>query len=148
MNIGAHPALSFRTMPVAIDGTSRDVILVRRYLAGELSPTYALSKSASAGMYYLYSRGIGNDITRNTHFVAARASVDVPLYQGYSIRVAPQAYYLRMDDRDGYYLASTLTVGRRNLPLSLSTMASRPLRTRISQGKEFLWNVSVNYAID
>jgi hypothetical protein len=149
VSAGAHPALSFRTTSLTTNGASRDVIVARRYLAGELSPTYAISRRASVGAYYLYSFGVETDVVRHTHFVAARASVaSGELRDGYSLRLAPQVYYLKTDDRDGVYLNSMLTLAKRDLPLSMSTTANRPIRSRVVGGAGFLWNVNLHYAIE
>ncbi len=72
INIGAHPALNFRTVTSPIDGNK--IIVTRRYLATELSPNYLLAKNISIGMYYLYSRGIDKDATRNTHFLTLNSN--------------------------------------------------------------------------
>lgn len=46
---GAHPALSFVSLPVQINGVSKETITVQRYLAGELVPEYLLKKNVSLG---------------------------------------------------------------------------------------------------
>lgn len=59
MNAGTHLGLNFKTASLPINGNSKEKLTVtRRYLAGELSPRYLLSKNTSIGMYYLYSHGI------------------------------------------------------------------------------------------
>src|SRR5512133_2060647 len=71
-NIGAHPAFSFKSKTSVIDGVVTENMMVYRYLAGELSPVYLLSKNVSIGAYYLYSRGIEKVLTRNTNLIAFR----------------------------------------------------------------------------
>ena len=73
-NIGAHPAISFKTVTADVGGVQRDIIKGNRYLAGELSFSYFLSKNTSIGSYYLYSRGIEFGTTRNTHFLTLNSS--------------------------------------------------------------------------
>lgn len=148
VSVGAHPALSFRTTPVTTNGVSRDVITARRYLATELAPTYALTRNVSVGAYHLYSYGVERDVAKHTNFLAARGSLtNVRLPEQLSLRFDPQVYYLRTDDLDGFYLYGAATLARRNLPLSISTVVNRPIRSNVVGGGEFLWNVSVRYSI-
>ncbi|MEX0359384.1 MAG: hypothetical protein AB3N10_00220, partial [Allomuricauda sp.] len=57
LRTGIHPALNFRTVNVIRDGMTEDILESRRYLAGELAPSYKISDRVSIGMYYLYGRG-------------------------------------------------------------------------------------------
>ena len=148
ISVGAHPALSFRTTNIASSGAPRDVIVARRYLAGELAPTYVVSPRVNVGPYYLYSYGVESDVVKHTHFVAARASLaSGELPEQLSVRLAPQVYYLKTDERDGVYLNSALTLTRRKLPFSISTTANWPIRTTVLGGDDFLWNLSLHYAL-
>ena len=147
VSLGAHPAVSFVTRTVSIDGAARDVLVARRYLASEVYPTYVLSRSATLGAYWLYSRGIGDDVTRHTNYIAVRSFHSVRLPAAYSLRLAPQAYYLKLDDLDGTYANAAATLARRNLPFSVSTSATRKLRTDLA-GDAFIWNVSLTYAME
>ena len=75
VSVGAYPALAFRTATVSVNGVAREVVVARHFAAGELSPRYALSRNVTVGTYYLYSHGLDADVTRHTHFVAARAGL-------------------------------------------------------------------------
>jgi hypothetical protein len=147
VSVGAHPALAFRTATVSVNGVAREVVAARRSAAAELSPSYALSRNVSVGTYYVYSHGLDADETRHTHVVAARAGLaNLRLPARFVARLDPQVYYLRMDDRDGTYLNSRVTVAKRDLPVSISGIVNRPIRTNIPRGGAFLWNVGLNYA--
>lgn len=148
MTIGGHPALNFRTITVTTGQTQREVIVARRYLASELYPSYSVAKNVSVGAYYLYSHGFERDVAKNTHFVALRSTfANVPLSDRYFIRFVPQVYYLKADARDGYYLNSTLTVAKGSFPLSIGSQVNRVIQTRILEGDDLIWNVSVSYSI-
>jgi hypothetical protein len=148
VSVGAHPALAFKSSPVSIGGVSRDVIVARRYLAGELAPTYSLTRNLSVGPCYLYSHGMETDVVRHTHFVSARATLtNIGVGDQLFLRLAPQLYYLKTDDRDGVYLNSALTLASRTLPLAISTTANKPIRTTVLGGDDFLWNLSLHYAL-
>lgn len=70
--LGTHPALAFRTVPLATSGAAKDGLIAQRYLAGELTPTYSLTKNFGVGMYYLYSYGVEKGVTKHTHYLALR----------------------------------------------------------------------------
>lgn len=147
ISLGAHPALSFKTYSFLIDGITEEHMVVRRYLAGELAPSYLLNRDISVGMYLLYSYGVEKELTKNNTMISARAGFsNIRLSDQFYLRFNPQIYYLRMDDLDGFYLNSSLTFARRNFPLSVSGMINNPIKTSIEAGNGFLWNISLNYS--
>ena len=147
VSVGAYPALAFRTATVSVNGVEREVVVARHFAAGELSPSYALSRNVTVGTYYLYSHGLDADVTRHTHFVAARAGLaNLRLPARFVARLDPQVYYLKSDERDGIYLNSRVTLAERHVPVSISGIVNLPIRTNIPRGGAFLWNVSLNYA--
>jgi len=147
VSVGAQPVRAFRTATVSVNGVAKDVVVAQRFAAGELSPSYALTTNVSVAAHYLYSRGLDADVTRHTHFVAARAGIaNLRLPARYVARLDPQVYYLRLDDRAGMYLNSRVTLAKRDLPVAISGIVNRPIRTTIPRGRAFLWNVGLNYA--
>lgn len=146
--IGGHPALNFRTTTVTVNQEPRKVIVARRFLAGEVYPSYSVAKTVSVGAYYLYSYGFEQDVAKNTHFIALRtAFASIPLSGRYFARFVPQAYYLKADARDGFYVNPVLTVGKREFPLSIGGQINRTIQTDILEGEDFIWNVSLSYSI-
>ena len=147
--MGAHPALSFKTIPVTSNGYSKDVIIARRYLAGELSPNYLLSKNISVGIYYLYSYCLEKDVAKNTHFLSFRSNFsNIKLSDQYFIKFAPQIYYLKADKEDGFYINSTMTLAKRNFPISISSVLNKTIKSDVSGSKNFIWNVSLIYSFN
>lgn len=49
-----------------------------------------------------------------------------------------------MDKQDGFYVAATLALARRNFPLSISTMMNKAIDPDIP-ATDFDWNISLNY---
>jgi hypothetical protein len=148
LTIGEHPSVNFKTLTVSINQTQREVIEARRFLAGELYPSYSVSRNVGVGAYYLYSRGLDPDVAKNTHFLAVRSTLsNVPRSDGYFVRFVPQAYYLKQDAKDGFYGNAVLTLGKRDLPLFIGAQVNRPIQTSILEGDEFIWNVSLSYSI-
>lgn len=149
LSIGVHPALSFRTKSQVSNGTVDDVIVARRFLAGELSSGYSLTQIISIGAYYLYLRGLEPSAARNTHFVGLNVGFTNALFsEQLIVNIRPQVYYLRMDDGTGVYVTSRFSLVTKRLPFSLSAIINKTLRSNISAGEDFLWSVSVTYSFD
>jgi hypothetical protein len=144
IGLGAHPALSFKTIPVISNGVSKDVIIARRYLAGELSPSYSVTKNISIGLYYLYSYCMEKDVASNNHFLSFRSNFsNIRLTDQYFMKVAPQFYYLKVGKEDGFYVNTTLTLAKSNFPLSISSVLNKTIESNVSGSKDFIWNISL-----
>jgi len=149
MNIGAHPAFAFRTITFENDTVPQEIIRVQRYLAGEIVPTYALSKNIGVGIYYLPSVGLQDDGVKYTNYLGFRFYFsNIRLSDKYYLRFNPQVYYLRMDSDDGIYANATLFLARHNFPLSVSALVNRTIQTDIPVGEDFIWNISLTYSFN
>jgi hypothetical protein len=149
LKIGAHPAFAFSTISDSIGGESQEYIRTTRYLAGDIVPTYFLGKNISTGFYYLYSHGIEEYITQHTHYLAFRVNfLNIKITDKVFMRFYPSVYYLNMDKKDGFYFNSTLALGIRNFPLSVSSLINKTIQTDIPIGDDFLWNVSLIYSFN
>ncbi|MES2519483.1 MAG: hypothetical protein V4585_15320 [Bacteroidota bacterium] len=145
MGIGAHPSTVFSNTIGTVNGVSKDLITVKRYFAGELTPTYFISKNVSVGVYYLYSRGLA-DATKNTNFVALSSNFsNIKLTGEYYMKVSPQIYYLQMDNNEGFYITSAFTLAKNNFPLAISSVVNKKLQSTIPS-EDFVWNVSLIYS--
>lgn len=146
--LGTHPALAFRARLSATNGVQRELMVAQRYLAGELTPTFMLARNVSLGMYYLYSHGVEKDVTKNTHYLAARTGLsNLKLGKQFVAGFTPQLYYLKLDKRDGFYYSSTLTLVKRNFPFSLSSIVTKTIRSDILS-QDLLWNVTLIYSFN
>ncbi len=145
IGIGAHPAFVFQTTPVITNGISNDLITTKRFFAGELVPTYTISKKVSIGLYYLYSHGVA-DATRNTNFISVNGYFsNIKLLHNYNLKIVPQIYYLKMDSNDGFYSGSTITLVKNKIPLLISSTINKKINSTIPS-KDFLWNLSLTYS--
>jgi len=149
LNIRANHSLSFKTISDTSSGTSQEIIRTTRYLAGAISPNFQVNKYIGVGMYLFYTRGLEKYITQNTYMVSIRTSIsNIPVTKNIVARFSPEIYYLKMDDKDGVYLNTTLFVTRKNFPLSVSAMANRTLKSNIPADYDFLWNVGLIYSFN
>lgn len=149
LSVGAHPALSFKTYTLSNNGISKDYMVVRRYLGAELAPTYSISKNVSLGLYWLYSYGVEKELVRNNNFVSLRGNFsNIKLSDQYQMRFAPQIYWLSLDDKNGFYVGSTLSLAKRNFPFSISSTMNKAIQSEILQGRNFLWNIGLVYTFN
>jgi len=148
-NVGAHSGIVFSTMYIQTNGISSDVTISQRYLAGELSPNYWLTKNISIGMYYLHTNGLEEGATRSTNFVTFNTNFsNIKLSEQFYIKFKPQFYYLKMDERDGYYVTATLTFAKKSFPLFLQSILNQAIETNIPTKNDFVWNVSLIYSFN
>jgi hypothetical protein len=148
LTAGGHlPAVPFRTIEYERDGVKYETLANYRFLPVELYPNWNITKNVSLGVFYLYAYGFG-DAIRHTNFVSLRANfANIPLSKSLYMRVSPQLLYLKLDAKDGLYFTSSLTLAKRNFPLSISSLINKPIKTSIA-GKDFDWNVSLVYTVD
>lgn len=149
VRFGIHESLSYSTLPVLTNGETKETITTQRYLAGEFTPNYFISKSISLGMYYLYSYGIDNEYVRNTNFLMLNMNFsNIRLSKQFCISYMPQIYYLRINNNDGFNVTSTLTLTRKNLPLAISVFGNKTIQSRVPGHKDFVWNASLIYSFN
>ena len=147
ITLGSHPALNFKTITSAVD--ARETIVVRRFLAGELSPNYFFTKNISIGVYYVYAYGFDQGTPKNNHFVTLNSNFsNIKLPFNFLISVIPQFYYLKQDEQDGYYFTSEFHLAKKNFPLSVSSIINTPIESNIIGGQEFVWNISLIYSFN
>jgi hypothetical protein len=145
LHTGVHPSYVFSNSEINIGTDIKEITTVKRYWAGELAQSLRLSNRLNLGVYYLHAYGIGKDITKHSQLLAINASFsNVKLYKKLGLKYAPQVFYLKLDNFDGYYFTQTLTLTFGKLPFNLSSITTKALQTKIPS-KDFVWNISVNY---
>jgi len=144
--IGAHPAYSFKTITVIHDGTTKEILRARQNVAGEFAPVFKVGKNINFGPYYIYAYCPEKDMIKHSNFISFRANFsNINLSDKYFMRLMAQSYYLKLDADDGFYVNSTLSLIRRNFPLSVSSTVNYKIESTIP-GDDFLWNVNLTYA--
>ena len=146
IRVGAHPSILYTTMPVTVDGVTKDKLIALRYIAAEISPDYYLTKKISVGLYYLKGYGLQEDAVKNSDFITLNCKfTDIRLSKKLSLNLYPQFYYLKMDERDGFYFSSTQALVIKDFPLSIQSIINQPIQSDILGGQDFVWNVSLIY---
>lgn len=148
-NVGVHPAISFKTTIDTTSGDSKEVLISRRYLAGEIFPNYIITKNISLGIYYLYSYCLEEYAVKNTNYLSMRSTFsNIRLTDKYFMGLSPQVYYLKLGDQDGFYFSSVFNLSRKNFPVLFSALINIPMNTNITSGQESVWNVSLIYGFN
>jgi hypothetical protein len=130
-------------------GASQEIIRTTRYLVAAMTPNYQANKYIGIGMYFFYNYGIESFITKNTYMIAFRPSFsNLPVTKNIAARFNPEIYYLKMDDKDGYYLNATLQISKKNFPLAVSALINKPIESDIPSEYDLLWNVGLIYSFN
>ncbi|MEC4003720.1 hypothetical protein OX283_003560 [Flavobacterium sp. SUN052] len=146
LSVGAHPALVFREEKFIVNGIEKEYLTSRRFLASEVFPNYAFTKNINLGIYYLYSHGIENDVTQNTHFIALNSTIsNIKIYKKIQLKFQPQVFYLKMDNKDGFYSSATFNLERKGFPLVINSIVNKKIESTIA-GKDFIWNIGLVYS--
>lgn len=146
LNIGAHPAFVFKTIPLTNDVVTSDYIITQRYVGTEVVPTYHFTKDISIGMYYLYSHGIDNGTIKNTNFVTLNGVFsNIKISNSLRMKISPQVYYLHMNEDGGFYTSTNFTVSKVNNPISVAMFFNKVINTDIIASKDFVWNATLTY---
>lgn len=144
--VGAHPAFNFALKTVTENKKSWNITQARRFVATELAPSYTFNKHFSAGVYYLHGNGLQTDGPISTHFVNFITSFSgIKLGQNHLLSFSPQAYYLQIDNQDGYYLTGNVVIASNKSPFSFMYLYNKEINTNIVGSKNFDWNLTLMY---
>ncbi len=144
---GVNMQFNFKEVEVAGQGSAREFQAVSRFLSADLSYNCLVTKNSGAGAYYLYSRSLENEGPFNLHYLALKYNfLNITLPANLFAKFAPQIYYLRVDETDGYYFTETLTLAKKNCPVSVSSIVTTPIKTHILINNHLVWNVNLTYS--
>lgn len=146
LTMGMHPSVAFRNY-VTYDrvGNSKELLTPHQYLASEFAPNWILSKKISVGAYYLYSHGMTEGATNNTHFMTINSSISaIPIVKNTYLRLNPQLFYLIMDNQAGTYATLSLSLTNTHSPISISSILNQKINSTIP-GNDFVWNIALVY---
>lgn len=149
LTFGGHlPGLNYITRSVVINGIEEQLSVVRRFLALEIMPTYKFSDHISVGVYYLRGRGFQKHGPQNSTFLSLQGNfTKIKLAGKKYLSFNPQAFYLKLDADDGYYVNLTTTFGIKGFPLTISSIVNKAIESDIP-AQDFDWNVSLIYSLD
>lgn len=149
LHVGAHPAYIFENALVDNgNGVMVESMEVKRFFAGEISPSYQFNEKIRVNFLYLAGRSLGNVPYALNQFVATGAHFTrFPLSKKYFFNASPQVFYLKMNEKDGYFGSSSIVLGRKDFPVSIGSIISRKIVSEI-EVDNWIWNVSLIYSFN
>ncbi len=148
LRAGIHPAINWFPKIITENGANAELFQLRRFLAWELAPNLKINNHIHTGVYYLQGNGLQTNGARTTHFVN--------LYMGFSnialndvlrINFTPSFYYLYLDKKEGTYFTATGSISHKRSPFSFQSSLNQIIQTKITGGKDFIWNVALVYKL-
>lgn len=149
LTFGGHlPGLNYITRTVDVNGIQEPLSIARRFLAFEIIPTYKFTNQTSLGIYYLRGYGFQKHGPQMSNFLSLQGSFTKIKLAGKSyFSFNPQAYYLKVDAYDGFYVNATTTLGIHSFPITISGIVNKAIESEIA-AKDFDWNISLIYTLD
>ena len=145
LSIGAHPAIMFHEVTFEDEGSVKEGLEGRRFLAGEIDPSIKISEHIDLEPYYLYGHGFDRGL-QNTHYLSMRLGVsDLEISKQLLFSFTPEIYYLSTDGITGSYCGSSFSLEHRELPFTLGAKINQKIDSDIVSD-DFLWNVSLTYS--
>lgn len=149
LTIGGHlPGLNYITRTVDVNGIQEPLSVARRFLALEIIPTYKFTDHTSVGIYYLRGHGFQDHGPQNSHFLSLQGNFNKIKLAGKTyFSFNPQAFYLKVDATDGYYINATTTLGIHNFPITISGIVNKAIQTTIP-ARNFDWSINLIYTLN
>jgi hypothetical protein len=145
VGFGFHPGFLFNTTNFVINGNAEEQFTAARFFVGAISPTYNISDKFTIGAYYQYARGYNINLKQSQFFGLNLGISNIALGSKFYFKASPQIYYLNNDGLKGYYANANLTLLRKSIPFSISTLINTKLKSDI-ESKNFLWNLTLTYS--
>ena len=146
-NAGVNPSIRFKSITITNNGVTNEGMAIQRNIAMDISPNYYLTKNISIGLYYLKSHSLEENTIRNTDFVTINSEFShIKLINRVYAKLKPQVYFLRMDDRHGFYFTSRQSIVIQDFPVSVESIINKEIEANIIGSKDFVWNLSLIYS--
>lgn len=146
---GLNMQFNFNEVLVTTNGITNEFQAASRWLTGDLSQSYFVTKNYSVGIYYMYSHTLEKTGIKDLHYLAFKNSfLNIRLPKHYFLKFVPQVYYLRLGEKEGLYFSETLTLAQRNIPLTISSIVTKPIKTNILINNHLLWNINLTYSFN
>lgn len=149
LHVGTHPGFLFRNTKVqTASGQMIESMEVRRYLAGEIVPSYTINDRVKVSLLYLASRSLGPVPFELNQFLAVTASfTQLKIFDKLCLNTRPQIFYLKINERDGYFASSSFLIRKNGFPVSFGSIVSRKIVSTINTST-WVWNLSLIYSFN
>jgi hypothetical protein len=149
LHVGAHPAYIFENIMVEDDnGNMVETMKTNRFFAGEISPSYNFNENNKVTFLYLQGRSLGSGPLAINQFVALGTShTNLSITKKFFLNAKPQLFYLKMNEKDGYFASGSFLIGKKNFPISLGSIISKKIISEI-EVDNWIWNISLVYSFN
>lgn len=140
------PAYAFSNIEYTRQSKKINVLTPQRYFIWNTFMSYKISNKINIGIYYLNGRGLEKvDQTKSGNFISFRIFANkLNLSKTISLNLNPEIYYLNIDNKDGFYVASTLSLNHFKTPFFISSTINKAINSNLN-AKTFDWNIAINY---
>jgi hypothetical protein len=149
LHIGAHPAFIFENKMVDNgNGVMIESMEAKRFFAGEISPSYNFNENNKITFLYLQGRSLGKVPFALNQFVAfGTAHTNLRLSEKFFLNAKPQVFYLKMNEKDGYFASGSFLIGKKDFPVSIGSIISKKIISEI-EVDNWIWNISLVYSFN
>jgi hypothetical protein len=147
-HIGAHPSYVVRNNPVTVNGQATNRWVAQRNVAAEVVPVWHYSPKFSVGLHLLASKGLDTAYgSQKSIYVSLQPRFpNISLSKKFYLGFFPQLFHLTLDDNQGTYYSHLMSFNMKNLPFYISSIMTYKIKSDIP-GKNFIWNVGLNYKL-
>lgn len=124
----------------------QDMIKGERYWAGELAGFLKTSSRNTLSLMYWSDNGMDPGSIRG-HYISLEDNLNnISFGRSLLFGAGLQLFMISYDgDNDGIFVSPKLSLGMRNIPLSVFFQATREIESNIVPHPGFKWNVGLNY---
>jgi hypothetical protein len=149
LHLGAHPAFIFEnTLVDDGNGNMIESMEAKRFFAGEISPSYSFNANNKVTFLYLQGRSLGKVPFALNQFVAFGTShTNLRISEKFFLNAKPQVFYLKMNEKDGYFASGSFLIGKKDFPVSIGSIVSKKIISEI-EVDNWIWNISLIYSFN
>ncbi len=140
------PAYAFSNLEYIRKSKNINVLTPQRYFIWNTFMSYNISNKINVGVYYLNGRGLEKiDQTKSGNFISLRLFANkLNISKSISLNLNPEFYFLKIDNNDGVYVATTFSLHHIKIPIFISSTINKAINTNLN-AKTFDWNIALNY---
>ncbi|WP_242617448.1 hypothetical protein [Cecembia calidifontis] len=106
------------------------------------------SEHARVSFLYLHGRNLGNGPNAINQFVALGSHfTKISLSEKLFFNASQQAFFLKMNEKEGYFASTSIVLGKKDFPLALGFIISRKIVSEI-EVDNWIWNISLIYSFN
>lgn len=147
LTTGIHPAYNLQTRSITENGKTTNITQARRFIAFEAAPYYQVTPHFGFGPYILRGIGLQKDGPMSSYFLALNASLsNLPVTKKLLFSITPQFFYLKLDKKEGIYLATHTRLWIKDKPFALQSTINKEFKSNITGSKKLTWNITLSYS--